>query len=105
MEAGKAYEADVDLSSIAYIFPKGHRIRVTISSAAYPYFDANSNTGSPVAAQNVTAVAATNTIHMGPSAYLSQISLPVVKIDDIPQNKHFGDTFPGLAAAMQTLLI
>merc|ERR1712184_104646 len=70
LEAGKVYEADVRLGATAYIFPKGHRVRVTISSAAYPYFDANPNTHSPEIQQippsKFEPVSARNAIHMGP---------------------------------------
>jgi len=41
---GEVYAVDVDLDHTAYIFAKGHRLRVAISSAAYPYYDANTNT-------------------------------------------------------------
>merc|ERR1712178_515678 len=46
LETGQVYEVDVNLADTAYIFARGHTIRVTISSAAYPYYDANPNTGS-----------------------------------------------------------
>ncbi len=47
MEPGKIYKLTVDLWSTAYVFNKGHSIRVAISSSNYPRFDVNPNTGEP----------------------------------------------------------
>jgi putative CocE/NonD family hydrolase len=89
---GTVYQAEIDLWSTAYIFPKGHRIRVAVSSAASPYYHANPNTGSPekesVSPSRFEPVAATNAIHLAPQ-YPSRISLPVVHMKDIPRNVHF----------------
>merc|ERR1712054_252834 len=105
MEAGEVYEIDVDLLHTAYIFPKGHSVRVTISSAAYPYHDANPNTGDLVNKSFAShewvddlqrpdvAVAAKNTVCLGPLSP-SAILLPVVKAEDIPRNPRFGPRFP-----------
>merc|ERR1712190_168004 len=43
--SGKVYEVNVKLGYTAYVFPKGHRIRASVSSAASPYYDATTNTG------------------------------------------------------------
>merc|ERR1711966_280477 len=92
MVPGEIYEVEVDLWHTAYIFPKGHKIRVSISSAAYPYYDANPNTGSfeveSISPSKFSPIAAKSTIHMGPK-HPSRISLPVVKMEDIPQNPDF----------------
>jgi len=106
LEAGKVYEADVHLGATAYIFPKGHRVRVTISSAAYPYFDANPNNGSPESSDQ-PAVAANNAFYMGPN-HPSKISLPVVKMADIPHNRLFGSGLPdplGLAKTIRDTIV
>jgi len=99
---GTVYEIDIDLFETAYVFAKGHRVRVSISSAAYPYYDANPNTGSPesqgVPPSKFQPISATNAIHMGPQ-YPSRISLPVVKISDVPRNYKFGPTIPPLTEA------
>jgi len=86
--SGRVYEAEVDLWQTAYIFPKGHRVRISISSAAYPYYEANPNTNTPVDSK-AEPVRAQNSIHMGPE-YPSQLLLPVVKMEDIPENREFG---------------
>lgn len=94
--ASQVYEIDIDMWHTAYIFPKGHRIRVAISSAAYPYYDANPNTGSLESASippsKFEPVAAKNTLHMAPNSP-SKLTLPVVRMQDIPKNPHFG-AFP-----------
>jgi len=83
----QVYEADIDLLHTAYIFPKGHHIRVTVASAATPFWGANTNTGEPVVA-NATGVKANNKLHLAPK-YPSQLVLPVVDMKDIPENPNF----------------
>jgi len=99
---GTIYEIDIDLLHTAYVFPKGHRVRVSVSSAAYPYYDANPNTGSPestgIPPSKFEPVVAKNFIHMGPE-FPSKISLPVVKMEDIPHNPKFRPTIPPLTQA------
>lgn len=98
---GTVYAAEIDLLHTAYVFPKGHRVRVSISSAAYPYYDANPNTNSPetqgIPPSKFEPVSAKNAIHMGPG-FPTRISLPVVKMADIPHNKKFTPTIPPLVA-------
>jgi putative CocE/NonD family hydrolase len=94
LEAGEVYPIEISLWASAYIFPKGHSIRVTVSSAAYPYYNANPNTGTPLYA-DVQPVAATNDIHISPD-YPSSVSLPVVSASDIPENKNWGPVIPDL---------
>jgi len=92
LEAGEVYPVDIDLWASAYIFPKGHSIRVSVSSAAYPYYNFNPNTGDALYTDQ-TGVAATNEIHISPD-YPSSVSLPVVALSDIPQNKNWGPVIP-----------
>jgi predicted acyl esterase len=42
---GRVYEAEIDLWSTSWVFRRGHRIRVDISSSNYPRFETNPNTG------------------------------------------------------------
>lgn len=86
------YEIVVDLMTVAYIFPKGHQIRVAVSSAAAPFYNPNYNTGrSEVTDSFQEPVVATNEVHFSPK-YPSSVSLPVVSLNDIPPNKLFGTT-------------
>jgi putative CocE/NonD family hydrolase len=108
MSPGVAYEINVDLLHTAYIFPKGHSVRVTVASAAYPYHDPNPNTGDLVnkslgsdkwvvhLQRPNNSIVAKNTIHMGAS-HPSSVSLPVVGIREIPKNPHFGPSFPPIS--------
>lgn len=45
MQPGKIYKFTIDLWSTAYVFNKGHAVRVALSSSNYPRFDVNPNTG------------------------------------------------------------
>lgn len=90
MEAGKVYAVDVDLWSTAYIFPKGHSLRVSVSSAAAPTFSTNYNTGRNhlVDGWFPKHVDAVNTVHFS-TEHPSHISLPVVPLASIPENPSF----------------
>lgn len=79
------YQVDVDLDTKAYIFPKGHRVRVSVASAAEPYFNANRNTGT---LEDEAFLVANQVIHIAPD-YPSRIVLPVIKPEDIPENTNF----------------
>lgn len=46
---GRIYEYWIDCWAISNLFRKGHRIRVEISSSAFPKFEPNLNTGRPIA--------------------------------------------------------
>lgn len=72
------YQAEVDLWSTSYVFAKGHKIRVSISSSNYPRFDLNPNTGQKIeyVDSNTPYYDARNTIIMSP-AHSSSIILPV----------------------------
>lgn len=46
---GKVERYTIDLGDFAHAFQTGHRIRVEISSSAFPMFNPNQNTGDPIA--------------------------------------------------------
>jgi uncharacterized protein len=46
---GKVEQYRIKLYDIGHVFQSGHRLRVEISSSAYPDFNPNQNTGQPVA--------------------------------------------------------
>jgi len=94
LEEGEVYPIELDLWASAYVFPRGHSIRVSVSSAAYPYYNANPNTGTELFA-DVQPVAATNDIYMSPD-HSSSVLLPVVSASDIPQNTNWGPVWPDL---------
>jgi len=92
MEAGEVYPIEINLWASAYIVPKGHSVRVSISSAAYPYYNANPNNGAALYS-DVDPVAATNSIYIS-SEYPSSVSLPMVSLSDIPENPNFSPVVP-----------
>lgn len=77
---GKVYRFEIDLWSTAYVFNKGHKIRLAISSSNYPRFDVNPNTGEPFKIVNFnrdTLISAEQTIYRT-KKYPSHIILPVI---------------------------
>jgi len=81
MIEGNVYSIDVVTDITAYIFPKGHRVRITVASAAAPYFERNSNTG---ILGDTSYVVASNSVHGS-----SSVTFPVVDISEIPENPNF----------------
>lgn len=96
MTKDQVYEVTFNLDAVAYIFPKGHRIRIGVASAAAPFYNANANTG---IFEDKTTVRAINSVHLAPE-YQSQVWMPVVAIEDLPENTH---TF-GQAAVELTMV-
>ena len=86
--AGDVYKVEIDMGNTAFIFEKGHRIRLSVSSAAAPYYSANTNTGQPDLITKVTPVVAANSIFFGGS-HASSVTLPVVALSQLPPNEHF----------------
>jgi putative CocE/NonD family hydrolase len=74
-DAASPQRVTVRLWPTAYRFRRGHRIRVQVSSGAFPRYARNPGTGEPLA--TATALrAADQTVHIGPDQ-LSAIVLPV----------------------------
>lgn len=48
---GEPARYEIDLASTAIVFAAGHRIRLEVSSSNFPRFDANPNTGGPLATE------------------------------------------------------
>jgi putative CocE/NonD family hydrolase len=48
LEPGQIYELAIDLWATSYLFAKGHRVRVEISSSDFPHYARNLNTGERV---------------------------------------------------------
>jgi len=73
--ADETTRADVRLWPTAHRFRRGHRIRVQVSSGAFPRYARNPGTGEPLATAT-TMRAADQTVHHGP-AHPSAIILPI----------------------------
>jgi uncharacterized protein len=74
---GVVYEYTIDCWATSYVFRKGHRIRVEISSSAFPKFDPNLNTGESIG-EAIGGVRAVQTVFHS-REYPSHVLLPVVK--------------------------
>jgi hypothetical protein len=69
------YEINIRLSSIAYEFLSGHRLRLEVSSSNFPRIARNLNTGGPNHAE-VEPVVATNSVYYGKKTALKLPVLP-----------------------------
>eukprot|EP01059_Diplonema_ambulator_P017219 TRINITY_DN2919_c0_g2_i1.p1 TRINITY_DN2919_c0_g2~~TRINITY_DN2919_c0_g2_i1.p1 ORF type:complete len:372 (+),score=151.45 TRINITY_DN2919_c0_g2_i1:58-1173(+) len=80
---GEVYEVEVSMWNTSYIFPKGHKWRVSISSSNHPRFLPNPNNGLPLS-QNGPNVTALNSVFVG-GAQASYMTMPVVQKSQIPE--------------------
>ncbi|HWP20995.1 MAG TPA: CocE/NonD family hydrolase [Burkholderiaceae bacterium] len=87
MRPGQRYDVHVEMRSIAYYIPAGHRLRLHVTSSSFPRLERNLNTGAVSNAHEVRAVVARNRVHHGADAP-SYLELPVL-----------GDTFATLSSA------
>lgn len=81
-EPGRRYDITVDLRSIAYRVPRGHRLRLHVTSSSFPRLERNLNTGAANNADEVRAVVATNRVHHD-AAGASWVELPLLP-DEAP---------------------
>jgi putative CocE/NonD family hydrolase len=77
MEPGRRYDVVVDMRSIAYSIPKGHRLRLDVTSSSFPRLERNLNTGASNNADETRSVVAQNEIHHGANA-MSFLELAVL---------------------------
>jgi hypothetical protein len=76
LEPGTVHEFEVDLWNTSQVFQAGHRIRLEVSSSAFPKYDRNLNTGGPLATGTDMRVAENQVRHGG--VYASHLILPVI---------------------------
>jgi putative CocE/NonD family hydrolase len=74
---GETVQAAVDMRSIAYMVPKGHRLRLQVTSSSFPRLERNLNTGAANNADETRIVVAINRVHHSDIAP-SWIELPVL---------------------------
>ena len=74
---GSVEKYDLDVWFTSRVFPAGHRLRVTISSALFPKYDRNLNTGGNNERDSTFVVAHQRVLH--DAAHPSRVVLPVVK--------------------------
>ncbi len=70
------YRFEVNLWNTSQVFGQGHRIRLEVSSSAFPKFDRNLNTGEPIATATRMERATNRVWH--DAAHPSRLILPVI---------------------------
>ncbi|WP_328810514.1 CocE/NonD family hydrolase [Rhodococcus sp. NBC_00294] len=79
MAPGTVYEITLDLSVTSNVFLPGHRIRLEVSSSAYPRYDRNTNTGGDINEEGLhESVVAQNRVIHGPD-HRSRLILPIIE--------------------------
>jgi putative CocE/NonD family hydrolase len=73
---GSVERYDVDLWFTSRVFESGHRLRVTVSSALFPKYDRNLNTGGNNERDSTFVVAHQRLVH--DAAHPSHVALPVI---------------------------
>jgi uncharacterized protein len=76
LEPGKVETYDIDLWSTCVLLGEGHRLRLEISSSAFPKFDRNLNTGGPIGKETMGVIANQTIYHDRERP--SRVSIPVV---------------------------
>jgi putative CocE/NonD family hydrolase len=80
MEPGQVYRFEIGLWSTSQLFLAGHRIRLEISSSAFPKYDRNLNSGLPLATDTVPQTADNQVWHT--AAWPSALILPEIPHSD-----------------------
>jgi hypothetical protein len=73
---GRVERYDIDLWFTAIVIPAGHRLRVTVSSAAFPKYDRNLNTGGDNERDTVYVAAHQTVLH--DAGHPSHVTLPLI---------------------------
>jgi putative CocE/NonD family hydrolase len=76
IEAGRVYSYDIDLWNTCQTFEQGHRIRLEITSSAFPKYDRNPNTGEELGKTTRVQIAKQTIYH--DSEHASHVLLPIV---------------------------
>ena len=76
LEPGKVEKYDIDVWFTAMVLPPGHRLRVTVESAAFPKYDRNLNTGGDNERDTAYVSAHQRVLH--DAAHPSHVTLPVI---------------------------
>jgi len=76
IEPGRVYEYAIDLGSVAYRVPAGHRVRLEVSSSSFDRWDRNLNGGGVFGQESVPVVADQTILH--DAAHPSRVRLTVL---------------------------
>ena len=85
IKPGKIYEYTIEMNNIAIQFKKGHKVRLEISSSAFPYFLKNQNTGNDIGTDTESIVARQKIYHK--KDFPSYLELPILSNQSIAKNK------------------
>jgi hypothetical protein len=78
MKPGEVYRFEISLWSTSQVFLAGHRIRLEVSSSAFPKYDRNLNSGRPLATDTEPLVADNQVWHT--AAWPSALILPEIPL-------------------------
>ena len=73
---GEVVEYEIDMWSTSHVFAPGHRIRLEVSSSAFPKYNRNLNTGGPIATDTELVTARNEVWH--DALRPSRLILPVI---------------------------
>ena len=76
LEPGRVYEFEIDMGPVAHRFQAGHRMRLQITSSAFPAYDRNMNTGHDIGVDAEGPVAEVTIFH--DAARSTRLMLPVL---------------------------
>jgi len=76
IDPGQVYEFDIDMWNTSVVLPAGHRVRLEVSSSAFPKYPRNLNTGEDIAT-GTRMIAAENRVWHDPE-HPSRLVLPVI---------------------------
>ncbi len=76
VKPGEIYLFTIYLGNTSYLFRRGHRIRLEVSSSNFPLYDRNMNTGNPIGEDAVGQKAEQTIYHDG--KFASHLVLPVI---------------------------
>ncbi|NPB02817.1 MAG: CocE/NonD family hydrolase [Thermotogae bacterium] len=83
---GEIDSLEVKVWSTAWAIMPGHRLMVIISSASYPRFEANPNTGAPFQRNDTFKLIATNRVYHT-ALYPSYLSIPILPTTEVLERK------------------
>ena len=76
LQPGQPVELTIDMRSIAYLVPAGHRLRLHVTSSSFPRLERNLNTGGQNYDETVGIIAINRVLH---DKFLSSfVELPVL---------------------------
>ena len=76
MEPGRVYELELDMWNTSQVFRAGHRIRLEVTSSAFPKYDRNLNTGEDIGTGTRMVTAENRVWH--DADHPSRLVLPVI---------------------------